>query len=211
MIDKNLKIRCGAAILNRAFPGLIPEFSVALARGYSEVPKNYVDFGTDVWYALRKYDGVRVLAFIRKGVVEFRSREGNVFVTLIRLENLINNDWAKKSPAPLDNIVLDGELCIMKDGKEDFKEAVKQVKRKSGFVSDPRYIIFDKLTIDEFESKFSPRTYGERMNDLKHFLNQFPLRGLVTSAEYIKIINNVHLDRLEQTAANREWEGLIIR
>lgn len=211
MIDKNLKIRCGAALINRAFPDLIPEFAVALARGYTDVPANYVDFQTDTWYALRKYDGVRVLAFIRKGVVEFRSREGNVFVTLIRLENLINNDWAKRSPEILDNIVLDGELCIMMDGKENFKEAVKQVKRKSGYVSDPRYFVFDMFTIEEFESKFSKRTYKERMNELNQFLNQFSSRGLILSADCVKINNDVHLAHLEQSAANREWEGLILR
>ena len=34
IIDKDLKIRTGAKVINKAFPGLIPEFNVALAQEY---------------------------------------------------------------------------------------------------------------------------------------------------------------------------------
>ena len=34
IIDKDLKIRAGAKVLNKAIPGLIPEFNVALAQNY---------------------------------------------------------------------------------------------------------------------------------------------------------------------------------
>jgi len=34
IIDKDLKTRTGAKVINKAFPGLIPEFNVALAQTY---------------------------------------------------------------------------------------------------------------------------------------------------------------------------------
>ena len=59
IIDKDLKIRTGAKVINKAFPGLIPEFNVALAQEY----KGKCDWN-DGWYASRKLDGVRCLAVV---------------------------------------------------------------------------------------------------------------------------------------------------
>ena len=54
IIDKDLKIRCGAKVINKAVPNLIPEFNVTLAQEY----KGKCDWN-DEWYASRKLDGVR--------------------------------------------------------------------------------------------------------------------------------------------------------
>ena len=59
IIDKDLKIRTGAKVINKAFPGLIPEFNVALAQNYD----GKCDWN-DSWYASRKLDGVRCLAVV---------------------------------------------------------------------------------------------------------------------------------------------------
>ena len=45
IIDKDLKTRTGAKVINKAFPGLIPEFNVALAQNYE--PK-LASFGENV-------------------------------------------------------------------------------------------------------------------------------------------------------------------
>ena len=65
IIDKNLDIRVGNKVINKAIPGLIPTFSVALAQNYE--PK-LCDWN-DKWYASRKLDGVRCLAVLMKLVV----------------------------------------------------------------------------------------------------------------------------------------------
>tara|TARA_B110000444_G_scaffold258884_1_gene301037 strand:+ start:469 stop:957 length:489 start_codon:yes stop_codon:yes gene_type:complete len=57
IIDKDLDIRVGASIINKAIPNLIPTFNVALAQEY----KGKCDWN-DSWYASRKLDGVRCLA-----------------------------------------------------------------------------------------------------------------------------------------------------
>ena len=49
IIDKNLDIRAGDRLINKAIPDLIPSFSVALAKEY----KGDCDWD-DVWYASRK-------------------------------------------------------------------------------------------------------------------------------------------------------------
>lgn len=82
IIDKKLKTRCGVATINKVFTALVPEFPVALAENLNDIPESHVDLERDVWIAMRKFDGVRVICIIRGGVAEFRSREGKVFVTL---------------------------------------------------------------------------------------------------------------------------------
>ena len=78
IIDKDLKIRTGAKVINKAFPGLIPEFNVALAQNYE--PK-LTDWN-DHWYASRKLDGVRCLAVVDvEGKCTLYSRMGKEFTT----------------------------------------------------------------------------------------------------------------------------------
>ena len=57
ILDKNLKTRTESSI-NKAIPGLVPEFKVALAQPYDKQAKK-VDFETQEWFASRKLDGVR--------------------------------------------------------------------------------------------------------------------------------------------------------
>ena len=59
MNESRLEIRAGAKVINKAFPGLIPEFNVALAKEYD----GKCDWN-DHWYASRKLDGVRCLAVV---------------------------------------------------------------------------------------------------------------------------------------------------
>ena len=58
IIDKDLKIRAGDKVINKAVSNLIPTFSVALAKEYDKCDWN------DGWYASRKLDGVRCLAVV---------------------------------------------------------------------------------------------------------------------------------------------------
>ena len=71
ILDKNLKIRCGTATINSVFPKLIPEFPVALAEKITDIPENYINFNNDVWFALRKFDGVRVIAMVKVIILFF--------------------------------------------------------------------------------------------------------------------------------------------
>tara|TARA_B110000503_G_scaffold72813_1_gene112592 strand:- start:719 stop:1198 length:480 start_codon:yes stop_codon:yes gene_type:complete len=49
IIDKDLKIRAGAKVLNKAWPGLIPEFNVALAQTYEPKLASFGEGATDTW------------------------------------------------------------------------------------------------------------------------------------------------------------------
>lgn len=126
-------------------------------------------------------------------------------MTLMILENVISSlDWPE-------DIILDGELCIFEDEKENFKKAVSEIKRQSGFIENPRYIIFDALTFEEFTSKTSKRIYSERLEHLVKLLNGKKFHPYIALAERIKVKDGNHLQKLRETATKKEWEGLILR
>lgn len=205
ILDKNLKIRCQAKTINCVFKDLVPTFPVALALDRAKIPEGYIDFIKDDWFASRKYDGVRVLCIVRKGMTEFRSREGKVFVTLQALEKTINDFKLEEE------CVFDGELCIMEDGKENFKMAVSEAKKKSGTVANPRYLLFDMITLEEFEKGASTRTYSERIQHLKDTLKNRKYDPYLAITEQIRIRHEAHLEKLQTSAIERGWEGLILR
>ncbi len=60
IIDKDLGVRAGDKVINKAIPNLIPTFNVALAQNFE--PK-LCDWN-DKWFVSRKLDGVRCLAVI---------------------------------------------------------------------------------------------------------------------------------------------------
>ena len=53
IIDKDLEIRAGAKVINKAFPGLIPEFNVALAKNYEPKLASFGEGSSEKLYASR--------------------------------------------------------------------------------------------------------------------------------------------------------------
>ena len=112
IIDRNLKTRTDAKLINKVFPDLIPTFEVALAQKFED-HAHKIDWN-DTWYGSRKLDGVRVLARKEKNKVKFFSRNGNEFGTLDIIKGELEALGA-------DNFVLDCEMCIIDDnGSENY-------------------------------------------------------------------------------------------
>jgi DNA ligase 1 len=136
IIDKDLEIRAGAKVLNKAVPGLIPTFEVALAQSY----EGKCDWN-DTWYASRKLDGVRCLAVVDgEGKCTLYSRMGKEFTTLNKVKEAIE-------ATNIINTVFDGEICLVdENGDEDFQSVMKQLRRKDHQIENPKYMMFDMIT-----------------------------------------------------------------
>ena len=90
VIDKDLKTRTGAKVINKAFPNLIPEFNVALAQNYEPKLASFGENVDETWYASRKLDGVRCLAVVDvMGKCTLYSRMGKEFTTLNKIKYAI--------------------------------------------------------------------------------------------------------------------------
>ena len=157
IIDRNLEIRASESVINKVIPGLIPTFDVALATKYE--PK-FCDFENEEWLASRKLDGVRCIIRKEQDEVTAYSRQGNEFTTLakvIREVSFIPGDF-----------VLDGEICLMdENGNEHFQGLMKEIKRKNHTIKNPKYVIFDYLTLEEFDTKKGTTTLEDRYISLQ--------------------------------------------
>ena len=217
VLDRNLKIRMDVSEINKVFGDFIPTFDVALAKAFERAMaladkkgKKKVDFEKDVWFGSRKLDGCRCLCVIDEdGGVSFRSREGHEFFTLSVLAEEVRR-WGLKS------VVFDGEICLMRpDGSEDFQGVMKQIRKKDHTIKNPKYNLFDQLTLEEFRAKKGKVKLSERYENLKKTLvgieavRANPVYVSVLSQERIQSIE--HLDKLSELASKNGWEGLIIR
>ena len=186
IVDKNLKCRIDDTVINSAFTNLIPTFDVALAKNYSD----HVDYVTPDWLWSRKLDGVRLIAQKRGSDVTYWSRQGKPFLTLGALTEEIRSIEG--------DVVLDGEICLMKDGVENFQDVMKEIRKKDHTIQNPKFYVFDILTPEEFDNKQSKIILSERLERLN-------FNGKIEKLEQNKIKDK------DLYSYPKEWEGLILR
>ena len=203
IIDKDLGIRAGDKVINKAIPGLIPTFNVALAQEY----KGKCDWN-DGWYASRKLDGVRCLAIVDEtGCCTLYSRMGKEFLTLNKVKEAIESTG-------IINTVFDGEICLIdEDGNEDFSSVMKELRRKNHQVENPAYMIFDMLTKDEFELKKESDILSWRLITLRTFINSLKSgsKDILRYTEQMIITGDEHLETWIKLATDNNWEGVMLR
>ena len=209
IIDRNLKTRSTASMINKVLPGLIPTFDVALAKAFDEKTEKKVDYVNDTWFVSRKLDGVRCLTVIdTEGDIKFFSRQGKEFLTLGNLKPAIEN-------LGLTNVVLDGEVCILdNNGDENFASIIKEIKRKDHKIGNPFYWMFDMLPMEDFENKVSESKFGERIQNLTNIVSiSFRENGPSYEIGVLeqKIGNDQVFSEMMTESKEGGWEGLMLR
>ena len=201
IIDRNLKTRSTVSMINKAIPGLIPTFDVALAKAYDEKTQKKVNW-EDGWFVSRKLDGVRCLTVIDMfGDVKFFSRQGKEFLTLDNLKKDIK-------ALGLTNTVFDGEVCIVdKNGDEDFASIIKEIKRKDHTISNPYYYIFDMLDLEDFNDKVSKDNFAKRLVNLRTYVQETEMIGILEQLECSDAIFDLMMEKSKKGG----WEGLMLR
>jgi DNA ligase-1 len=198
IIDKDIETRANATLINKVIPGHIPEFKVALANPYQE---KLVDFGNEEWYTSRKLDGVRCICRIENGNINFFSRTGKIFGTLGILEKAIRKAGADKI-----DMVLDGEICkVDKDGKEDFQSVMKEIRKKDYEMKDPKFFMFDCLTLEEFDNKESSINFEDRLERIPEYIPYFEKlhQNCCDTPKYVELC--------KEEASINGWEGIMLR
>ncbi len=199
ILDKDLKLRANTSTINKVIPNCIPTFDVALAEKYKP---NYCDFENEDWYASRKLDGVRCLAINIDGDIKFYSRQGKEFETLDNIrKDLIGTTFSLMEP----NTVYDGEVCMVdEDGNEDFQGIMKEIRRKDHTIKSPRFVVFDQLKLEEFNSKTSKRKLSERT--ACNFNGKY-----VQTLKQVKISDNEELLEIVNASEESGYEGVMLR
>ena len=203
IIDRNLKTRSTVSMINKAIPGLIPTFDVALAKAYDEKTQKKVKW-EDGWFVSRKLDGVRCVTIIDMfGEVKFFSRQGKEFLTLDNLKKDIK-------ALGLTNTVLDGEVCLVdENGNEDFAGIIKEIKRKDHTIEKPFYWMFDMLDLEDFNDKTSQDTFSMRISKLLNLTHEKP-NELIGVLYQERCTDHIFSEMMAKSKANG-WEGLMLR
>ena len=207
VIDKDLKTRTGAKVINKAFPNLIPEFNVALAQTYEPKLASFGENANETWYASRKLDGVRCLAVVDvNGTCTLYSRMGKEFTTLNKIKYAIE-------ATGIINYVFDGEICLLdKDGNEDFQSVMKELRRKDHQIENPTFMIFDMIHKSEFDKGKSTDILSERLHTLRTWLGpRYDTKETLRYLDQAVITDERHFDIWTQMAADNNWEGFMLR
>ena len=208
IIDKDLGIRAGAKVINKAVPGLIPEFNVVLAQEY----KGKCDWN-DEWYVSRKLDGVRCIARVdSEGNCSLFSRTGKEFTTLNKVKEAIENTG-------IISTTFDGEICLVdEDGNEDFQGVMKQLRRKDHQIKNPAYMVFDMLRNDEFDSGKGTETLLTRLlkcrSWVRNNLDNAMIEGkndILRFTDQTLITGEDHFEHWKNIECKDNWEGLMLR
>lgn len=202
IIDKDLKIRCGAKVINKAVSNLIPEFNVTLAQEY----KGKCDWN-DEWYASRKLDGVRCLARVdSEGKCTLFSRTGKEFTTLNKVKESIEKTG-------IINVTFDGEICLMDDnGNEDFQGIMKELRRKDHQIENPIFLMFDMLNNWEFDNGKGDTPLNLRLQTLRGWFNgRFIDNNILRYLDQFQITGDDHFETWNKMSAENGWEGFMLR
>jgi len=201
IIDRNLEIRASESVINKVIPNLIPTFDVALATKYEE---KFCDFENERWLSSRKLDGVRCIIRKEDDKVTAYSRQGNEFTTLQKViedVSLIPGDF-----------VMDGEICMMdEEGNEDFQGIMKQIKRKNHTMDNPKYVIFDYLSLKEFDAKESDMKLSERIKELKGVIHHDGYYDTLSVLDQVYVKDVEHLNDMIAEADKAGYEGIMLR
>jgi len=201
IIDRNLELRASDSVINKVIPGLIPTFDVALATKYEE---KFCDFENERWLSSRKLDGVRCIIRKEDDKVTAYSRQGNEFTTLQKViedVSLIPGDF-----------VMDGEICMMdEEGNEDFQGIMKQIKRKNHTMDNPKYVIFDYLSLKEFDAKESDMKLSERIKELKGVIHHDGYYNTLSVLDQVYVKDVEHLNDMIAEADKAGYEGIMLR
>lgn len=204
VLSRDLKARVDASLINKVFPGCVPVFKVALAHSYKDF-KDKVNFIQDTWLYSRKLDGQRLLLVVDGDSITCYTRKGEEFTTLDVLKDHLRSILPKGTKA-----VFDGELCIVDpNGLEHFSDIARVASRKAFTIPNPRYYVFDVLTLDEFYEGSSTAILSERLKRFEKLIGKST--SIITLLEQSIAFSDEQVIEYFKKLVAEGCEGLILR
>jgi len=220
-LDKDLKIRVGVQMVNKAFPFLVPLFSCALSHPMEKHLKFY-EKNKSEWMISRKLDGCRCIFVCENGKAVAYSRSGHIYPA-----HISGLDYFLKK---FQNIhgVLDGEMGVVDDtGKEYFNIAnsimnpnaveKKTSKNSKNLQIQPHqflcYFAFDFIPLATFKKGEGSPVWKDRQVMLSNTI-QLVHKDDVTASKQIRILTqdpSSKMDELWTEVEQKGYEGLMLR
>lgn len=147
-------------------------------------------------------------------VISFYSREGRLFKTLSKLKEDIKLNLvpvlSKIREKGSKGFILDGEVCALDDkGLENFQGIMREINMKNHIMKNPKYLLFDMLTIEEFDKAKSKSLFSSRLNKLNTNINASKCSRL-SCIQQITYTEEA-FGKMQAQVKENKWEGLILR
>jgi len=210
---KDLKCGGNTNTFEKVYPQLkIPGFELMLcekiehrknAKGEIVYPKYRWEFPC---MGEVKYDGMRLVAKVQNGEVEYLSRSGK---SADQWNGLFDDELIKMEQEVGQPIIVDGEALA--DGG---MSATAKAKGSKGDKSGMRFYVFDTMTLTEWEAQSCPKPQYARSGDLEKVIKKLNLTTIVKSK--YRILKNLaeaqefYAEVTELGIAGQD-EGLIIK
>ena len=195
ILDRDLRIGIRYSSLVEAY-GLSVKIKPCLAKSMEKTPD-----WSEGWFVSQKIDGVRCLCVIHNGDINFFSRTGKAFNTLDLVKDSI-------SKLDVDDIVFDGEICLIEDGKETFQGIMKEISRKNHVVKNPCFKIFDCINREGFSAGKSSEIFSDRYSKLQNIIKP---DNFIHVLEHEKIDDDTTFEKWKALMGENSWEGLMLR
>lgn len=198
MILKDLKTNCNAKTINKVWKNLIPTFDIQLAENYFD-RLDYIH-NKDITIT-PKLDGHRTLVFIHnKDNIQFFTRQGKEIDGLNQIKEELKDD-------NFEGMVLDGEIITTYNisPNEQYKETSKLL-RKKGDKENLKMVVFDYISIDDFNNKKSSINYKDKE------IIPFEDKVFIENIEilYCGKYDSTIVNDLLQKFTDKNYEGLMI-
>lgn len=203
MITKKYRLGCDAKLVNKVIHGLIPTFDVMLGTSIekAKIPEN-------TWFSLsHKLNGNRCVYY--KG--DFYTRQGKKYIGLEHIKRQIDRIGFN------DEIVIDGELIYKnKEGLTDseaFQKGTGIANNKDNNKTDLKLVIFDLLSVEEFESGVSTDTYKHRrnmLNQIRDIIDDFNTDDLEIVTMFYEGTDQSEIWKWLDYAEEHDMEGLML-
>jgi DNA ligase-1 len=201
ILDRDLRMGASITSVLKIHPNIIPIFKVALAHPYSP---SRVNFQKEEWFGSRKLDGVRCICRKEGNTVTFYSRNGKEFETLGRIAEDV-----KQIPG---NFILDGEVCMVdQNGKEDFQGIMKEIRRKDHTIKNPKFLVFDCLTITEFDNHTGTTKLSDRLQRTEMLEISKGHLETLTLVDQVLITTDEQFTEMAKDAEINGYEGIMVR
>lgn len=202
ILNRNLRIGVRAKTVNKVWPDTIVEFKVQLAETLKTqiVDESIV---TNISYPVRvepKIDGLRMVAFKRKGIVTMFTRNGKPITTLPTIRLALET-------CRFDNFVLDGESM----GK-DWNESASILGSKVNEKNDENIVfnVFDAMPAKSWFEQSSCLTLTSRLSYL-HSLVQAIASDNIRPISGLSINNDNELSHEYSKCLSQGFEGVMIK
>ncbi|MBC6695278.1 ATP-dependent DNA ligase [Terrisporobacter mayombei] len=177
-VTKKLRLGLNEKVINKIIPGLIATSDdeedikpmLASKFDFDKPPKEKM-------FVSEKLDGIRCNAIIRDGKVKLYTRQGKIIEGLEEIEQELSKVFA--------NAFVDGELLAEGCSYEDvYKETTKRVKNKNKIKTGVKYVMFDTLSLEEFDNKKCKTNYDNRRLQLDNYIDHIK----INNCEHIEVL-----------------------